>query len=94
MGGACLPVRPIPPKPMTTTPSGDTFEVKVIDMLARLDTKMDTLLGSDGEQGRVPRLEEKVDALQKKAWTFGGILVGVGGLFHWIIDIFRAVKAH
>lgn len=70
------------------------FETKVVDMLARLDTKMDTIVGAPGQIGRLPKIEEEVENLKKKYWVFGGVLIGVSGVVHWAIDIYRIIKGH
>lgn len=66
-----------------------TFKYKVIDGLARLETKVDTLVGADGVEGRVPILEKEVKGLNKKVWTFGGSITGAGILVHYIVDLLR-----
>lgn len=55
----------------------DDFQDHVIDTLARLDTKMDTLVGPDG---RIPKLETDVESLKKARWTIGGIVTTVSVL--------------
>jgi hypothetical protein len=70
------------------------FEGKVIDILARLDTKMDTLVGAPGQVGRVPKLEETVENLQKRVWVFSGAVIGISGVVHWLVDFLHLVKGH
>lgn len=54
--------------------SPDDFQTHVIDTLARLDTKMDTLVGEDG---RVTKLEEDVEDLKVARWTITGMATGI-----------------
>jgi hypothetical protein len=62
----------------------EEFQVHVIDTLARLDTKMETLVGN-GQPGRVGRLEEQLEALKRARWTMGGIVVGAATVLSAII---------
>jgi hypothetical protein len=63
------------------------FQSHVIDTLARLDTKMESLVGN-GQPGRVSKLESAVDELKKAKWTLGGLVVGisttVSALIHFV----------
>jgi hypothetical protein len=42
----------------------EVFQREVLDKLARLETKMDTLVGN-GQMGRVKTSENKIEALEK-----------------------------
>jgi len=44
--------------------------------------------------GHPPKLEETVEKLNKKVWMFGGALIGISGVVHWAIDVYRAVRGH
>lgn len=65
----------------------EEFQLHVIDVLARLDENMESLVGN-GQPGRVTKLEDKVEALQKERWYAGGVIAGVstlaGGLIHFV----------
>lgn len=42
----------------------EDFQSKVIGTLARLETKMDLLVGADGNGGTIADLEERVDTIE------------------------------
>lgn len=62
----------------------DQFQTHVIDVLARLDENMKSLVGN-GQPGRVTKLEDKVEALQRERWYAGGIVTGVSTIIGTII---------
>lgn len=59
------------------------FQTHVIDMLARLDTKMEDLAGN-GKPGRVSKLEDAVDSLNRWRWIIAGGALAVSVLVHFI----------
>jgi hypothetical protein len=65
----------------TLTP--DEFQIHVVDSLARLDTKITSLIGN-GQPGRVTRLESAVEELKKARWIVGGIIIGVSAIIHFV----------
>lgn len=63
--------------------NSDDFQTHVIDMLARLDTKMEDLAGN-GKPGRVSKLEDAVESLNKWRWIIAGGVLGLSALVHFI----------
>ena len=59
------------------------FQIHVVDALARLDTKMKTLVGN-GQPGRIDRVEMAVSRLNRVAWIGGGIVIAVSAIVHFI----------
>lgn len=73
-------------------PDDREFREKVLTTLTSIDTKMDTLVGTDGVKGRVPQLEEKVDDLEAHKNRALGIMAALGsigaallGLGEWFV---------
>jgi hypothetical protein len=67
--------------------TSDEFQFHVVDALARLDTKMATLVGN-GQPGRISILEVQVEALKRARWIAGGVITGitivVSALIHFV----------
>lgn len=61
----------------------DDFQFHVVEALARLDTKMTSLVGN-GKPGRVDQLEDKVDNLNKWRWITAGGAGTISALIHFI----------
>jgi len=57
------------------------FQTQVIDSLARLETKMDALVGKDGSGGSQGRLDVRVADLERDKWKRSGAIGVVGALF-------------
>lgn len=55
-----------------------TFEKETIDALARIETKMDILVGQDGNGGRLNDMEHRLRAVERRKWRISGI-AGVAG---------------
>lgn len=77
------------------------FETKVLQHLdelkqtvTKIDTKMDMVISDDASTGMVPRLQEDVKALEKRAWYFGGAALGIGGFIHYLVDTLKITKGH
>lgn len=66
------------------------FKYTVVKGIARLETKMDTLIGADGVEGRVPILEGKVENMNRKMWMFSGAGVGALTALKYIIGAAKA----
>jgi hypothetical protein len=56
--------------------TNEDFQLHVIETLATLDTKMDSLVGN-GQPGRVGQLEADVKELSKSRWYRDGMMAGV-----------------
>jgi hypothetical protein len=67
--------------------NAEEFQLHVVDKLASLHTKMESLVGN-GQPGRIGKLEAAVEELKKARWTIGGLVLGVSTvasfLFHYI----------
>lgn len=61
----------------------DEFQIKVIDSLARLETKMTDLVGN-GKPGRVRLLEMAVASLNKWRWIVVGSALTISALLHFV----------
>jgi hypothetical protein len=61
----------------------EDFQTHVVDMLARLDTKMEDLIGN-GKPGRVAKLEDEVKSINKWRWMIFGIVVALSAIIHFI----------
>jgi hypothetical protein len=61
----------------------EDFQTHVVDALARLDTKVTDLVGN-GQPGRVSRLEEKVDTINRWRWVIAGVVLSLSALVHFI----------
>lgn len=67
----------------------DDFQSHVIDTLARLDTKIESLIGN-GQPGRVGKLEASVEELKRARWTLGGAILGIStGLSSLVHFLFK-----
>lgn len=53
---------------------GPEFQTHVIDVLGRLETKMDGLVGKDGNNGRMGDLEDRVAILEDSHSRGKGII--------------------
>lgn len=62
----------------------EEFQLHVIDVLARLDENMESLVGN-GQPGRVTKLEDKVEALQKERWYAGGVIAGGSAILGTVV---------
>jgi hypothetical protein len=74
--------------------SSNEFETQVLTHLTELSTKMNLLISDDGETGSVPRLQHDMKAIEKKVYWFSGAAFGIGGVMHYLIDTFKAVRGH
>jgi hypothetical protein len=54
----------------------NAFKQRVVDSLARLETHMENLVGN-GQPGRVTKIEDDVESLQKARWYLAGAVVGI-----------------
>jgi hypothetical protein len=54
----------------------EDFQIHVVDSLARLDAKLESLAGN-GQPGRVGKLENQLEDLKAARWTIGGIATGI-----------------
>jgi len=48
------------------------------DSTARIETKLDSLIGAPGQIGRIPKLEEDVEELQASRNTIKGVSIAWG----------------
>ncbi len=56
------------------------FQRHVTDSLARLETKMDLLVGDDGAGGRLAQMDAEIESLKRHRWRQSGALSIIGGL--------------
>jgi hypothetical protein len=57
------------------------FQLKVIESLSRLETKMDALVGEDGNGGWKAAITQQVEDLEKDKWKRSGASGILGALF-------------
>lgn len=70
------------------------FEKRTIDTLARIETKMDILVGRDGNGGRLSDLENRMRSVEHRKWKISGMSgvagAGISYLVTWVIrHLFR-----
>lgn len=58
--------------------SSASFEKNTIDTLARIETKMDIIVGQDGNGGRLNDLENRMRSVERRKWRISGV-AGVAG---------------
>lgn len=63
------------------------FEQKVVDSLARLETHMQTIVGDSTNPGRIPKLESKVEELQKDRNWFAGVAIGASTVLSGLVHV-------
>lgn len=61
----------------------EEFQSHVIDALARLDVKVTDLVGN-GQPGRVSKLEDAVDSLNRWRWIIAGGVLTISALVHFV----------
>jgi hypothetical protein len=60
--------------------SESDFQRHVIDSLGRLETKMDTLVGLDGNGGRVESIDGRIRSLERHNWRQSGFFSAIGAI--------------
>jgi hypothetical protein len=70
------------------------FKYIVVQGITRLETKMDTLIGADGVEGRVPILEREVKSINRKIWTFGGVGLGATAALKYLGTLLGHIGKH
>lgn len=61
------------------------FREKVLQALARLETKMDAVVGTDGNDGRLAKVEAEVRSLKGTRNFERGAIAAIGGF--WTIAV-------
>lgn len=61
----------------------EEFQTKVVESLARLETHMTSLVGN-GQKGRVTKLEEAVESLNRWRWIIAGGVIVISAFVHFV----------
>ena len=69
--------------------SDQDFREQVIGSLVRLETKMNYLVGEDGNGGRMKDLEDRTTALEQQWWKLLGFVCAISTIVSLAIAYWR-----